>query len=241
MKWAYATSCPVLRGRFIRVPLNTKQKAKDMKRIIVLSLLLVFPSLPVKAADAPPALLNAIGIQESGMKPFAVNVAGKEHNPATRAEALQIIRQAQAAGKSFDVGLFQINSWWIERYHIAPESLLDPATNRQWGMFVLSQEIARHGLNWRAVGKYHSPDMERGRCYAWNIYRHYVGAGGKEVENGNAANGPQKLFVPGGVQRRSGIRPQGRVITFDVQQAGMPGHSGSEPGAPGGPAGTAKD
>jgi len=219
-----------------------KQKVKYMKRMIALLLVFAFPTFPVKAADAPPALLNAIGIQESGMKPFAVNVAGKEHSPATREEALTIIRQAQAAGKSFDVGLFQINSWWIERYHIPPESLLDPATNRQWGMFVLSQEIARHGLNWRAVGKYHSPDAERGRRYAWDIYRHYTGmAGDKEVENGNTANGPQKLFVPGGVQRRSGVRPQGRVITFDVQQTGLPGDAGSKSGAPGGPAGTAKD
>jgi len=213
-----------------------------MKRVIALLLIFAFPVLSVKAEVAPPALLNAIGIQESGMNPLAVNVAGEGHNPATREEALAIIRQAQAAGKSFDVGLLQINSWWIERYHIEPESLLDPATNRQWGMFVLSQEIARHGLNWKAVGKYHSPDMERGRRYAWNIYRHYVGmAGDKEADNGNTAHGPQKLSVPGGIQRRSGVRPQGRIITFDVQQTGMPGDACSKSGASGGPAGTAKD
>jgi hypothetical protein len=41
-----------------------------MKRMIVLLLLLVIPSFSVKAGDAPPELLNAIGIQESGMKPF---------------------------------------------------------------------------------------------------------------------------------------------------------------------------
>jgi len=213
-----------------------------MKKTIALLLAFVFPVLSVKAEVAPPALLDAIGIQESGMNPLAVNVAGKEHNPATREEAITIIRQAQAAGKSFDVGAYQINCWWMARYNIPPESLLDPEINRQWGLFILEREIARHGLNWRAVGKYHSPDVERGRRYAWNIYRHYTGmAGDKEVENGNTAHGPQKLSVPGGIQRRSGVRPQGRVITFDVQQTGLPGHSGSKPGAPGGPVGTAED
>ena len=68
----------------------------------------------------------------------------------------------------------QINSWWMERYGIPPASLLDPAVNRVWGEWILTREIARHGLNWRAVGKYHSPDVERGRRYAWFVYLHYA-------------------------------------------------------------------
>ena len=83
-------------------------------------------------------------------------------------------------------------------------------------MFILEQEIARHGLNWKAVGKYHSPDRECGR-YAWKIYRHYVGMGeDKEPNNGKATHGSQKLSDPGGMQRHSGVSPQGRVahITF---------------------------
>ena len=213
-----------------------------MKSIIALLLVLACPSLTWGAEDAPSALLEAIAIQESGKNPFVINVAGKDHYPASREGALQLIRQAQAAGKSFDVGLFQINSWWIERYRIEPESLLDPAINRQWGVFVLSQEIARHGLNWKAVGKYHSPDMERGRRYAWKIYRHYVGmAGHKEADNGEAGQGSQKLSVSGGIQRHSDVSPQGRVDPFDLQQAGMPRHSSPEPGASGSPNGTAKD
>jgi len=212
-----------------------------MKNIIVLALLLSFLTFPVRAEKAPPALLNAIGIQESGMNPLAINVAGKSHYPATREEAIKIIREAQAAGKSFDVGLFQVNSWWMKRYGILPESLLDPDINRQWGLFILGQEIARHGLNWKAVAKYHSPDMERGRRYAWKIYRHYAGmAGHKEADNDKAAHGSQKLPVTGGAQRHSGVRTQGRIVTFDIQQASVLGDSGSEPGASGVPAGTAK-
>ena len=211
-----------------------------MKRIIALLLALIVPALPVQGEDTPPALLDAIGIQESGMKPLAVNVAGKDYYPATRAEAMRIIQEAQAAGKSFDVGMYQINSWWMERYDIPPESLLDPEINRQWGLFILGQEIARHGLNWKAVAKYHSPDAERGRRYAWKIYRHYAGmAGHKEADN-ETAQGYQNVPVTGGIQRHSGIVPQGRIITFDIQQTGVFGHSGSEPGTAGGPPGTAK-
>jgi hypothetical protein len=221
--------------------LNARQKAKDMKRVIALALVLVFSAFPVKAEDAPPALLEAIARQESGKNPLAVNVAGRSYAPASREDALRIIRQAQAAGESFEVGLCQIKYWWIKRYGIPLESLLDPAINLKWGMFILNQEIALHGLNWRAVGKYHSPDMERGRRYAWKIYRQYVKAGGKEADNGETAHGHENLSVTGGIQRHSGVRPQGRIVTFDVQQAGMPGDAGSEPGASGGPAGTAKD
>jgi len=213
-----------------------------MKRIIAPLLAWAFLAVPAKAEDTPPALLDAIGIQESGMNPLAVNVTGKDYYPASREEAIKIIQEAQAAGKSFDVGMYQINSWWMERYSISPESLLDPEINRQWGMFILSQEIVRHGLNWKAVGKYHSPDMERGRLYAWKIYRHYLDmAGNKEADDGKAAHGNQKLSDPGGIQRHPGVRPQGRIVTFDIQQAGMPRHSGSERGASGIPDGTAED
>jgi hypothetical protein len=136
----------------------------------------------------------------------------------------------------------QINSWWMRRCKIPPESLLDPAVNMEWGTRILADEIARHGLTWKAVGKYHSPDVERGRLYAWKIYRHYAAmAGDREADNGKAEHGHQNLSVTGGIQRHSGVQPQGRVVTFDVQQAGMLGDSGSEPGTPGGPAGTAKD
>jgi soluble lytic murein transglycosylase-like protein len=232
--------CPA--GLAYSLPLNAKHEAKHMERIVALLLVLVFSTVLARAEDAPPGLLEAIGKQESGMNPLAVNVAGKDHYPATREEAVQIIRQAQATGKSFDVGLYQINSWWMTRHGIPPESLLDPAINRQWSLFILGQEIDRHGLNWKAVGKYHSPDMERGRRYAWKIYRHYAGmTDHKEADNGKAEHGSQKLPDPGGIQRHSGIRPQGRIVTFDIQQTGMPRHSGSEPGASGVPHGTAKD
>ena len=91
--WAYATPCPALRGGLFTT-LNAIQKAKYMKRIIALLLVSAFLAFSVRAETAPSALLNAIGIQESGMNPLAINVAGKSHYPATRGEAVKIIREA---------------------------------------------------------------------------------------------------------------------------------------------------
>jgi soluble lytic murein transglycosylase-like protein len=171
----------------IRQGSTQNQEARNaMKKIVVLFLLLVGSALPAKAANPapPPGLMEAIARQESGMNPLAVNVAGKDYYPATREEAMRIIRQAQAADKSYDVGLHQINRYWIDKYSIPPESLLDPEINRQWATAILEDEIIRHGLNWKAIGKYHSPDMERGRRYAWLIYRHYTRQTAKAGEYG---------------------------------------------------------
>ena len=206
-----------------------------MERMIVLALALCMLS-PFSAAEAqepPPRLVEAIARQESGLNPLAVNVAGKSYYPTTREEAELIIQAAQAAGKSFDVGLMQVNSWWMERYGIPPESLLDPEINRAWGGWILAQEITRHGLNWQAVGRYHSPDMERGRRYAWHIYRHYAGQGALRTITGvpHANQTPDTQNIPdaGRVRRNPGICPQGRIITFDLQQTGLPGNARSQP------------
>ena len=206
-----------------------------MKALMLAMAILFFSTLPVRAAEQgpPPKLVEAITRQESGLNPLAINVAGKSYFPATREEAERMIQSAQASGKSFDVGLMQVNSWWMERYGIPPASLLDPEVNTAWGKWILAQEISRHGLNWQAVGKYHSPDTERGRRYAWHVYRHYAGQSAsstqKEAPHAHKAPDPQNVSDTGGVRRNPGIRPQGRIITFDVQQTGVSGRSRTEP------------
>lgn len=147
-----------------------------MKKALILLTLLCLHTPALAAEPEPPAqLVEAIARRESGLNPLAVNIAGKSYYPATREEAERLIQRAIAAGQSFDVGKMQINSWWMERFAIDPFSLLDPAMNERWGKWILAEEIARHGLNWKAVGKYHSPDPERGRQSAWLVYRHYAG------------------------------------------------------------------
>lgn len=187
---------------------------------LLLAVALFVPCKGAEAQEPPPALVKAIAKQESGLNPLAVNVAGKSYYPATREEAEQIIREAIAAGKSFDVGKMQINSWWMERFVINPFSLLDPDVNEAWGKRVLAEEIARHGLNWQAVGKYHSPDPERGRRYAWFVYYHYAGQRASNTQEAGYAQqktGSQNLPDTGGIRRNPDISRPGRIVTFDLQ------------------------
>ena len=188
--------------------------------LLALAVALFVPFGGAEAQEPPPALVKAIARQESGLNPLAVNVAGKSHYPATREEAERLIRDALAAGKSFDVGKMQVNSWWMERFAIDPFSLLDPDVNEAWGKRILAEEIARHGLSWEAVGKYHSPDMERGRQYAWRVYHHFAGpsaSNNKEAPNAQQKTGSQNIPDAGGIWRNPKISRPGRIITLDVQ------------------------
>jgi soluble lytic murein transglycosylase-like protein len=125
--------------------------------------------------NVPQKLVLAIIARESGHNPWAVNVAGIAHMPSSRAEALRIANAAWAAGKSFDLGLMQINSYWLRRFGLFPEYVLEPRRNIIIGTWILSQEIARHGLGWRAVAGYHTPDAERGKKYALSILKQLRG------------------------------------------------------------------
>lgn len=208
------------------------------------ALLLALAVTAVAAEPQAPAwLIEAIARQESSLNPLAVNVAGKDYYPATRQEAERIIAAAQASGKSFDVGLMQVNRWWIERHNIPPASLLDPDVNRQWGVWILEQEIARHGFNWRAVGKYHSPDAERGRQYAWRVYTAAQKNKSPVTTPTAAAPTPavprtshahqeksrDNLSDGGGVQRRAGQRQPGRIVTLSLPGPDQPGPAGEKP------------
>lgn len=217
------SSRPALRGGLFALRAQRKPgRINPMKGMIavILAVALFVPFDCAEGQEPPPALVKAIARQESGLNPLAVNVAGKSYHPATRKEAERIIREALAAGKSFDVGKMQVNSWWMKRYSIDPFSLLDPTVNEAWGKRILAQEIAQHGLNWKAVGKYHSPDLERGRQYAWLVYRHYAGQSAsnkKEAPHAKQKARSQSLPDTGGVQRNSGISKPGRIVTFGLQ------------------------
>ena len=198
-----------------------------MKKVFIVAALLCL-QVPALAAEpiTPSKLVEAIARQESGLNPLAVNVAGKSFYPATREEAENIIREAQAAGKSYDVGLMQINSWWIDRYDIPAENLLDPVFNAEWGKKILTGEISRNGLNWQAVGKYHSPDQERGRRYAWLVYYHYAGQGAsptqKETPHAKQKAHPQNLSDTGRIPTTQSLSQQSGPVPVHVQQKGVP-------------------
>jgi soluble lytic murein transglycosylase-like protein len=131
----------------------------------------------IKAAKqwkVPPRLALAIARVESGLNPWAVNVAGRGFMPKTREEAARLIDEAWIRGDSFDTGLMQINSYWMKRYGLDPQLLLEPRKNALMGVWILSREIERFGLTWKAVASYHTPvakNPERGKNYALAVIR----------------------------------------------------------------------
>ena len=74
---------------------------------------------------------------------------------------------------SHDIGLMQINNWWLKHLRISPEVALEPRNNAMLGVWILANEIRRHGYNWTAVGAYHSPTPARQRMYAQVVARKY--------------------------------------------------------------------
>jgi hypothetical protein len=145
-----------------------------------------------REAGVSKELAMTIARQESGMNPLAVNVAGRAYFPRTAEEARRIIQTAQITGRSYDVGLMQVNRRWIELWKIAPETLLEPEAAIRAGVRILAGEIARHGVTWKAVGRYHSPGEERGRGYAWRIYEAANGHSGRRLQGGKEGNGHAK-------------------------------------------------
>lgn len=102
-------------------------------------------------------LLRSIAWQESKFNPLAHNTKN--------------------ATPSEDVGLMQINSWWLGKlagYGITRADLWEPCTNIHVGAWILSSEIARHSNIWTAVGYYNAKTKWKRERYAGNVKRALV-------------------------------------------------------------------
>jgi len=143
-----------------------------------------------------PLLVEAIQQVESGGNPFAVNVQVENQAeprfrellkrlsvrhlvsrgryvvfsifPESREQAEEILRfvYRNPAVRSYDVGLMQINKYWIEKYGLRPEWLLDKCYNVKWGTYILSNLVRRYGYTWEAIWRYNGS-----RRYADRVLR----------------------------------------------------------------------
>ena len=114
-----------------------------------------------------PVLLRAIASVESGLDPHALHVN---------------------ANGTTDIGLMQINSWWLPRltqYGIEAEDLREPCINVAVGAWILAGNVRQFGYGWRAVGAYNAGTStdhkteQRREDYANRVYRHLPCAAGR--------------------------------------------------------------
>ncbi|NWD56717.1 lytic transglycosylase domain-containing protein [Pseudomonas veronii] len=138
-------------------------------RIATFCLALLAGGLAV-AAPVPPnpavdqCLQNAANLHRVDLRLLrAVAKVESEFNPRAR--------NSNKNGTG-DTGLMQINDWWLPtlaQFGISKASLYDPCTSAYVGAWILAKEINKHGLTWRAVGAYNSPNEANQLIYAEKV------------------------------------------------------------------------
>ena len=68
---------------------------------------------------------------------------------------------------SIDIGLMQINSYWIEKYNLKKEWLFSPHYNAMWGAYILRLCINKFGYSWRAVDCFNKGEK---KAKDWSSY-----------------------------------------------------------------------
>ena len=115
---------------------------------------------PARLLGVDPYLAMAVARVESDWHPWCVNIEGKDYRAKSLAEAATL-----------DVGLMQINSYWLRKWQLPLERVLDPVTNVTLGLCILKYEMRRYGSTWKAVGAYHSKNPARQKRYVQKVAR----------------------------------------------------------------------
>jgi soluble lytic murein transglycosylase-like protein len=107
------------------------------------------------------SLLETIAFVESNMNPRAVH---------------------RNSNGSFDVGLMQVNSAWIETLGLDKDKLIsDACYNVMAGAKILKGCVDQHGLNWVAVGCYNATDVQKRINYSWEVFHKLKTRGQKQM------------------------------------------------------------
>ena len=125
--------------------------------------------------NVPVLLLLAIAEQESSFNPWALNIAGKSYQPGSKEEALEILKKNTQ--RSYDVGLMQINSYWLRKFELRAEDVIEPKVNIKMASYILDEAFHSYGANWKALGAYHHPpskDSDRSLGYAKLVWARFL-------------------------------------------------------------------
>lgn len=121
-----------------------------------------------------PVLLKSIARVESNLNPKAMN---KNQNG------------------SIDIGLMQINSFWIKTLGLDSGRLIsEPCYNTMIGARVLKQCIDRYGYTWEAVGCYNATSTPKRVRYSWKIFNSLKTEGSRLKTGGSSQNKPNSEF-----------------------------------------------
>ena len=89
---------------------------------------------------------------------------------------------------SVDIGLMQINSFWLERLNLNGSQLIaEPCTNVRTGANVLRRCVDRYGYTWQAVGCYNATSKGKKISYAWKVYKEFQKPGRKGQKDAEIA------------------------------------------------------
>jgi len=126
---------------------------------IVMAMLFLLPALAQafcfeeagRLYGVNPRLLQGIARVESGLNPSAIN---------------------RNRNGTVDLGLMQINSFWLNTLGTSSRELIDkPCYNVMVGAWILSDCLDRHGKTWKAIGCYNATSHDKRVNYSWKIYR----------------------------------------------------------------------
>jgi hypothetical protein len=117
--------------------------------------------------DLPPNLLTSVSLVETGRPdagtgrlrpwPWSVQANSVGHYFATKAEAIDWVRNAQAQGiASVDVGCLQVNLYFHAQAFETLEAAFDPATNVDYAARFLTRLHAETSDWVQSIGFYHS-------------------------------------------------------------------------------------
>lgn len=124
-----------------------------------------------------PATIAAVVAVESRGHPWAIGTPHGAYFAPSRDEAVIVLRHSLRTETSVDIGLMQINSQWIEKLRIAPESLLDPCFNVRVGAAILASDFVASARPGRtlidtlvaALSRYNSGTDTGAREYATKV------------------------------------------------------------------------
>src|SRR3546814_188966 len=116
--------------------------------------------------DIPTDLLLAMGMVESGLNPFAINLAGRAKLPDNVAAAELLLVDADGHHyRDVTIGCMQLHARWHKAsFGNQPERMLDAAANVDYAAHYLRRLYKDEG-SWRvAVGRYNA-GSKGGRAY----------------------------------------------------------------------------